>query len=125
MNGVYGHDLRLIDSSLALGVTPPDRFRRGSALFNAKLRIDRLSRGGQECLFTERTWDPRVAFQPHTDSVGAELRKILDAATPDSVGGDIRRATQLVSAMPEGPERDEAEEFLTSLERLAYWLQDR
>lgn len=66
-----------------------------------------------------------MALQPHTGSVVAELRKIWDAATPDSVGGDIRRATELVEAMPEGPKRDEAEELLTGFERLAYWLQDR
>lgn len=66
-----------------------------------------------------------MAFQPHTDSVGAELKKIWDAATPDSVGGDIRRARELVAPMPEGPERDEAEEFLTSFDGLAHWLQDR
>ncbi len=75
--------------------------------------------------YSGRTWDSRVALQPHTGSVVAELRKIWDAATPDSVGGDIRRAQELVAAMPAGAERDEAEELLTSFERLAYWLQDR
>lgn len=66
-----------------------------------------------------------MAIQQHTDAVVAELRRIWVAATPDSVNEDVRRAKQMVATLPKGADRIEADRLLVSLERLAFWLQDR
>lgn len=65
-----------------------------------------------------------MTFKQDTDSVLPDLRKIWRTATPDSVGADLERVKHMVAAIPEGPERDEGEEFLATFERLAHWLQD-